>query len=40
MFGVLNFMFLEGSTCIVVEALKGKWDIVDKFGLDGKNFCL
>jgi hypothetical protein len=33
-------MFLEESTCIVVETLKGKWDIVDKFGLDEKNFCV
>jgi hypothetical protein len=31
-------MFSKESTCIVVEAPKGKWDIVNKFGLDGKNF--
>jgi hypothetical protein len=33
-------MFLDESTCIGVEAPKGKWDIVDKFGLDEKNFCV
>jgi hypothetical protein len=33
-------MFLEKNTCIVVKAPKEKWDIVNKFGLDKKNFCV
>jgi hypothetical protein len=33
-------MFLEENTCIVVKTSKGKWDIVDKYGFDRKNFLI
>jgi len=33
-------MFLEENTCIVVGAPKGKWDIVDKYGFDRRDFSM